>query len=594
MRLFVLLLILALAFPSAYSPALENPSGAAEAAKGLDALGRDFWAWRALQQPFSHDDIPRIERPVEWTPDWSPATVARWREELRRFEKRHGAIDPSRWTVAQQVDYRLTGSAIARVRWELDILRSWRRNPTFYVQQTLGLIFDRILEPPPFDRSRSREIVLRMQSIPRTLDQARVNLDEARAPFARLTIAELADVRQRLTVFASEIKPRLTPENAAQLEPAVEAAITALEGYRAWLVERLPGMQEETAVGRGAYEFFLANVALVPFTPEELLAMGRQEWERAMAFEAYEERRNAGLPELELFPDQAAQIAGEEKDEHDIRRYLEAKDLLTVPAWMGHYRNLPMPAYLEPLAFLGVTADHTSPARLGKDGVSYIWPPAPTLGYFGLSTARDPRPIVVHEGVPGHFFQLTLSWAHPNPIRRHYYDSGANEGLGFYAEEMMLQAGLFDDRPRTREILYNFMRLRALRVEVDVKLAMGEFSIEEAGAYLEKTVPMDSATAHEEAAWFAAGPGQAITYQIGKLQIVRFLADARRVQGRMFRLRDFHDFLWLNGNVPISLQRWEYLGLTDEMERLQRFTDSHKRPAAAGHAGKDLRKPEEN
>jgi len=62
----------------------------------------------------------------------------------------------------------------------------------------------------------------------------------------------------------------------------------------------------------------------------------------------------------------------------------------------------------------------------------------------------------------------------------------------------------------------------------------------------------------------------------------------------MFRLRDFHEFLWLNGNVPISLQRWEYLGLTDEMERLQRFTDSHKRPAAAGHAGKDLRKPEEN
>jgi hypothetical protein len=55
-----------------------------------------------------------------------------------------------------------------------------------------------------------------------------------------------------------------------------------------------------------------------------------------------------------------------------------------------------------------------------------------------------------------------------NPIRRHCYDSVANEGIGFYAEEMMLQAGLFDDNPHTREIIYNFMRLRALRVEVDV------------------------------------------------------------------------------------------------------------------------------
>jgi len=50
--------------------------------------------------------------------------------------------------------------------------------------------------------------------------------------------------------------------------------------------------------------------------------------------------------------------------------------------------------------------------------------------------------------------QLALSWAHENPIRRRYYDSGANEGIGFYAEEMMLQAGLWADSPRSREIIY--------------------------------------------------------------------------------------------------------------------------------------------
>ena len=80
---------------------------------------------------------------------------------------------------------------------------------------------------------------------------------------------------------------------------------------------------------------------------------------------------------------------------------------------------------------------------------------------------------MVHEGMPGHYFQMALSWRHADAIRRQYYDSGANEGIGFYTEEMMLQAGLFDDSPRTREIIYNFMRLRALRVEVDVKLALG-------------------------------------------------------------------------------------------------------------------------
>jgi uncharacterized protein (DUF885 family) len=179
--------------------------------------------------------------------------------------------------------------------------------------------------------------------------------------------------------------------------------------------------------------------------------------------------------------------------------------------------------------------------------------------------------LIVHEGVPGHYFQLALGWANPDPVRRHYYDSGANEGIGFYAEEMMLNGGLFDDSPRTREIIWNFMRLRALRVEVDVKLALGEFTIDQGADYLKNTVPMDPETAHAEAAAFASTPGQAISYEIGKLQIYDFLANAQRQKKDAFSLRAFHDFLWQNGNVPIALQRWEYLSLKDEVEAIDRL-----------------------
>lgn len=115
------------------------------------------------------------------------------------------------------------------------------------------------------------------------------------------------------------------------------------------------------------------------------------------------------------------------------------------------------------------------------------------------------------------------------------------------------------------------MRLRALRVEVDVKLALGKFTIDQAADYLQKTVPMDSATAHDEASAFATTPGQAISYQIGKIQICDLLANAQRQKKDGFSLRAFHDFLWQNGNVPIALQRWEYLGLKDELEALDRL-----------------------
>jgi uncharacterized protein (DUF885 family) len=532
----------------------------------LQELARDFWQWRAIHQPLSYDDIPRIERPPGWVPDWSSQAISKRHDDMNRFHERWRQIDSASWSVSQKVDYRLIGSALARVQWELQFTRSHEIDPDFYVAQTLGSIYLLLLKPPPFDSMRSSEIVRRMSNIPRTVKEAKANLENnpVRA-FALAAIEKLADVRNVLTKVVVELKPFLTPDFIAQLELTTDPAITALAEFRDWLEARLPMMSPETGVGRDSYVFFLRHVALMPFTPEQLMAMSRQEWERSIAFETFEEVRNSGLPELSLFPDQAAQMKREEELEHRVREFLETKNIISVPKWVCHYRNLPVPHYVEPLAFMGVTDDLTPAQRLDEDGISYIKVPSPNLDYFSLSIAKDPRPLIVHEGVPGHYFQLALSWAHENFIRRYYYDSGANEGIGFYAEELMLQFGLFDDRPRTREIMYNYMRLRALRVEVDVKLALGLFTIEQAANYLQDVAGLDRATAWQEATFFASAPGQAITYQIGKLQILKFLADSKSIQGDKFNLRAFHDFAWKNGNVPIALQRWEYLGLDDEM-----------------------------
>ncbi|HKW97621.1 MAG TPA: DUF885 family protein [Bryobacteraceae bacterium] len=535
---------------------------AALRADPLDDLARDFWKWRAIHQPITGDDIPRIERPVDWAPDWSKDSLEQQRQALAGFEKRWKEMDSGKWPIARQVDYRLIGSALARVGWELYVTRDWQRNPLFYIDQTLGAVYERLLPPPPFDRVRSEEILRRMSAIPRIVEEAKLNLDQAARPFAELAIAELQDIRPRLTKGVQALKPQLDPAAGAEMDAAVGKAAEALESLRAWLTERLPSMEKKTAIGRHNYEFFLKNVALMPYTPDQLLAMGRQEWERAVAFEVYERQRNAGLPELALAASQADQIAREKHDEAAVRKLLDEKGFLSFPAWLNHYWNQPLPEYLEALPGMGVTDDLTGPSRSKDNATSYIRPPSLELGYFALATARDPRVMIVHEGM--HYYQLAISWRNEDPIRRHYYDSGANEGIGFYAEEMALQGGLFDDSPRSREIICNFMRLRALRVEADVKLALGTFTIEQAAEFLHKTVPMDQRTAQHEAAFFATTPGQAISYQIGKLQIMDLLAEARRDQGSQFNLRAFHDFVWKNGNVPIALQRWEYVGTKPE------------------------------
>jgi uncharacterized protein (DUF885 family) len=526
----------------------------------LTEFSETFWAWRALEQPFTPDDIPRIERPANFNIHWSPQAIAKRRQELALFEQKWRELSPATsGPVSDRVDYRLIGSALSRVRWELDIEQAWRRNPEFYVDQTLGSVYVLLLPPPPFEADRQEQLIARMRSVPATLSAAQENLNDMRQPFAQLAIDALRDLPQRMQQMESALRPQLSMANRKALAETTPAALDALGKYRVWLLKKLPSLRKDTAIGRENYLFFLRNVALLPYTPEQLVAMSQQEWSRSVAFEAYEQARNVVVPPMALFPDQAAQIDREKIDEQQIRTFLVQQRILTLPAGLKHYRNLPLPAYVEPLEELGVTDDLTGPSRLDQNGISYIRPPRPDLGFFNLSTAHDPRPILVHEGVPGHYFQLCLSWASEDPIRRHYYDSGANEGIGFYAEEMMLQSGLFDDSPHTRETIYSFMRLRALRVEVDVKLALGEYSLSQAADYLEHTVPMDRKTALEEAAMFASTPGQAISYQIGKIQITQLLSDTRRAQGAAFSLLKFHDFVWSNGNVPIALQRWELL-----------------------------------
>jgi hypothetical protein len=531
-------------------------AGAQVPPDSLGQLADEFWAWRAKHAPFTADDVNRMERPGGIR-DWSRASIDQRRKDLAGFEARWKKFNPAQWPIPQQVDYKLIGSALSRVRWELEVNPRWKRDPNFYIDQTLTALAEALTVPAPYDEVRSREILTRIKNIPSILQQGSENLDNPPAPFATVAAQNLDGIRDHLRAMASALvgSTKLKPE---ELTDAVDGAADALEKFQQKLKDKLPKLPQQTALGRDAYIWLLRNVALMPFTPEELLAMGRQEWNRAVAFEAYEKNRNADVPPLKIATDINNWIKDAAERELQIRKFLEERGILTVPNWVQHYMLRPTPEYLRALGFTEQD-DFTSPSRLNENCVRYVPEPSEKLGYFWRATAMDPRPITVHEGIPGHYFQLCLSWKNENPIRRHYYDSGANEGIGFYAEEMMLQAGLFDDSPHTREIIYNFMRLRALRVEVDVKLALGEFTLEQAAKYLQEKVPMDEQTARQEAIAFSTSPGGAMTYQIGKLQILKFLADARMQQGDKFNLRAFHDFVWKNGNVPIALQQWEYL-----------------------------------
>jgi len=537
----------------------------------IEALGIDFWRWRTLQQPRSHDDIPRIERNKNWKPAWSSQDVAGYQNAISDFQKRWKAIDAGtvnslKVSKESWVDYQLIGSAIHRVYWELDYLKVWQQQPRFYIDQTAGVVFDLLL-PIQVNDEIVRDVVFALNFTEEILSSGIKNLaNNAVKAYAVVAIDLLKDIENQLNTMSKELAEFVDQVLADALEASTKKAIGAFVNYREWLISNLDSFKPISAIGKDNYEWFFKKVALVPFTTHELNMIGELEWDRAVVLEqiSLNKHKKIAIPAI---PSSAAeQVKNEANDERQVRQFYAEQGILSQPQTLKHYLNAPLPAYLAPIKWLGVTDDLTGPSRVDEDGYSYVPEPHNKLPYFYAANARDARAGIVHEGA--HYQQLAISWRHERVLRRYYYDSGVNEGIAFYNEELLLAAGLFDDKVHSQTVMYNFMKLRAMRVIVDVGLATGRLDIASATAYLEKKVPMDHETAYEEAVFFSSSPGQALTYQIGKTQILKLFSDVvsdKKAKSEAFNMQEFHDYLWKNGNVPLSLLRFEFLGDASEI-----------------------------
>jgi hypothetical protein len=537
----------------------------------IEALGIDFWRWRTLQQPRSHDDIPRIERNKNWKPAWSSQDVAGYQNAISDFQKRWKAIDAGTVNLLKVskeswVDYQLIGSAIHRVYWELDYLKVWQQQPRFYIDQTAGVVFDLLL-PIQVNDEIVRDVVFALNFTEEILSSGIKNLaNNAVKAYAVVAIDLLKDIENQLNTMSKELAEFVDQDLADALEVSTKKAIGAFVNYREWLISNLDSFKPISAIGKDNYEWFFKKVALVPFTTHELNMIGELEWDRAVVLEqiSLNKHKKIAIPAI---PSSAAeQVKNEANDERQVRQFYAEQGILSQPQTLKHYLNAPLPAYLAPIKWLGVTDDLTGPSRVDEDGYSYVPEPHNKLPYFYAANARDARAGIVHEGA--HYQQLAISWRHERVLRRYYYDSGVNEGIAFYNEELLLAAGLFDDKVHSQTVMYNFMKLRAMRVIVDVGLATGRLDIASATAYLEKKVPMDHETAYEEAVFFSSSPGQALTYQIGKTQILKLFSDVvsdKKAKSEAFNMQEFHDYLWKNGNVPLSLLRFEFLGDASEI-----------------------------
>src|SRR5213596_1470129 len=363
----------------------------------------------------------------------------------------------------------------------------------------------------------------------------------------------------------------LAPNDHDELIKARDAALTALQSYADELEKRLPKMADFSPMGEANYNYYLKHVLLLPLNASGVEMIGRAELARYRALEALLPDPKLADPDLkraaQIPPDQESFLKAYESREAEMISFLKEHNLVTLPDYLGPFQIRQLPEAFKPTRPGGFM---NPPGVYDKDPTGFFFIPTynpESKNFYIRAAIEDPRPILGHEGIPGHFLQLSIANHVGDEIRREQGDAVFAEGWALYGEEMLMRTGLYPPDSAAAAQILRLSRYRAARIGVDVNLHTGRWTFEEAVKYFQVAGGLDREAAEGEAAGAASDPTQKISYITGKWQIMRLLGRYRDAKGAAFRLGQFHDDLLANGSLPLSVVQWILLDDASDLEQ---------------------------
>ena len=510
-----------------------------------------FTEWRRFEEPPRRAGIP----------DYTPPTNTRRLAALRALQARLRAIDTTGWPVPEQVDWHLVRAEMNGMQYHLTVLQPFSRDPAYYASVRTeesdtpaeegptihGAV--RLWQYPIWPRTvleqsralnadESRRLTAQLNTIAPLLRQARVNLAGGNAKDLWVgAVKTFEEQHEALGTLATRVGTH--NPNDSVLTAAIASASSATASFTTWLRTESSKKTGPSGIGTVQYTWFLKNVLLVPLTWEDEVTITRRELARAHASLRLEETRNAALPPMPV-AGSVVEFAGMQANAlPQYMRFFRDKGIVTVEPWMERALRERFQAYS----------------------------PEATRNFFSQATHRDPRTLWTHLW---HWWDNGRFREHPHasairrtPLLYNVWMSRA-EGMATSMEEWMMQAGLYDDSPRSREIVWTMLAARAARGLGNLYAHANTLTMAEAADMHVRWTPRgwmrrDPLLGFEQHLYLRQ-PGYGASYVTGGRLMEETMAERARQLGANFTMKRFFDEVNTVGMIPVSLVYWELTG----------------------------------
>ena len=514
--------------------------------KDYQKLVELFSDWREFESP------PLLNGAPNYTTD-------RFKEDRKAFrvlQKRLNKINIDRWPVPQQTDWHIVQAEMNGYDFNYRVLKPWERDPAFY--QTIwtyksdvpaheGPTNHAVLElwtyRFPLTQDEQRRLAKELRVIPPLLEQAKENLTgNARD----LWIAGTENLRQQEKKLAG-LSKKLNQHHSDNLLPDLVGALARAKQstrlFVGWLDAQAVYKNGPSGIGKENYTWYQQNVHLIPLSWEEEVSLLKRELDRAWSSLVLEEQKNRGLPPMVAASSAEEFDAMAEEGVQRLMRFLDEKEIMLIKPNME-------PALRE---------------HMGQ------FVPEDQRNFFSIGMHYDPVPLYSHFY---HWFDLAQmrDEPHSSPIRRepllyNIFDS-KSEGIATGVEEFFMHAGLYEDSPRSKEIVWIMLAQRAARGLGSLYAHANMMTMEEAGRVHVKWTPRgwmerEPHLLRFEQHLYLRQPGYGTCYVTGKYLIEGLMteyAKQKEAAGEPFIMKDFFEEFNDAGNIPVELIRREMIG----------------------------------